>query len=208
MKEIFKKINYNGLNLEVSNIGNIIWNGKLRNHYYNADGYTVCSLKIPNKGWRSVFVHKLVAIAFIPNPYNLPEVNHKDYNRANPNVDNLEWITRKDNVRYSICNKKDCHGTNNPNYNNRILSERYKNDKELSKEKQGRHGSKNGRSVPVDLYYDNIFVKSFDYIGQCCQYLIDIGVTDTKNPETIRGQLNKQLKNNSLYKKHYKIVKK
>ena len=36
-------------------------------------------------------MHILVAIAFIPNPDNLPEINHKDYDRANPKADNLEW---------------------------------------------------------------------------------------------------------------------
>lgn len=167
----------------------------------------MCALKLPNKGWRSVFVHKLVALAFIPNPDNLPEVNHKDYNRSNPRVDNLEWITRKDNIRYSKCNMPDYHGSNNPNYNNRTLSEKYSNDKVLAKEKQSRPGIQNGRSTPVDLYYDGVLIKSFDYIIPCCQYLIDIGESKTNNPESVRSQLNKHIKENSLYKGHYSIVK-
>lgn len=48
-----------------------------------------------------VRIHRLVAEAFIPNPYNLPEVNHKDLNRANNVVDNLEWATREYNIDYS-----------------------------------------------------------------------------------------------------------
>ena len=44
-------------------------------------------------------VHRLVAYCFIPNPQNLETVNHKDYNRANNSVDNLEWISREDNAR-------------------------------------------------------------------------------------------------------------
>ncbi len=55
MNEIFKEIKYKGLKLTVSNFGKIIWNGVERNYYYNADGYIMCSLKIPNKGWRSIF---------------------------------------------------------------------------------------------------------------------------------------------------------
>lgn len=43
-------------------------------------------------------MHRLVAIAFIPNPNHFPEVNHKDKNTQNPNVRNLEWCTRKDNL--------------------------------------------------------------------------------------------------------------
>ena len=46
-------------------------------------------------------VHRIVAETFLPNPNNLPEVNHKDYNRANPRLDNLEWTDRVTNIRYS-----------------------------------------------------------------------------------------------------------
>ena len=46
-------------------------------------------------------VHRLVAEAFIPNPDNLPEVNHKDENPLNNSADNLEWCTRQYNIEYS-----------------------------------------------------------------------------------------------------------
>lgn len=61
--------------------------------------------QITHQGYLSVsingfprFVHRLVALAFIPNPKNLPCVNHKDENKANPLPENLEWC----NIRYNI----------------------------------------------------------------------------------------------------------
>lgn len=51
-------------------------------------------------------LHRLVAEAFIPNPFNLPEVNHKDENPLNCCVDNLEWCTAEYNSNYGTRNKR------------------------------------------------------------------------------------------------------
>ena len=49
---------------------------------------------------KMTLIHRLVAIAFIPNPQSLETVNHKDENKKNNRADNLEWMSRGDNVRY------------------------------------------------------------------------------------------------------------
>lgn len=55
---------------------------------------------------RQYYIHRLVAQAFIPNPNNLPEVNHKDEDKANNVVDNLEWCDRIYNIRYGKARAK------------------------------------------------------------------------------------------------------
>ena len=66
--------------------------------------YSVCLWK-RGKG-KQYRVHRLVAIHFIDNPLHLPEVNHKDENKLNNCVDNLEWCDSKYNCNYGMRNKK------------------------------------------------------------------------------------------------------
>lgn len=66
-----------------------------------SNGYQMVSLYIEKGKTKRFYVHRLVAITFLPNPDNLTDVNHKDYNKQNNSVDNLEWCTRSDNLKHS-----------------------------------------------------------------------------------------------------------
>lgn len=55
---------------------------------------------------KRLFVHRIVAMTFIPNPNNLPEVNHKNEIKTDCSVDNLEWCTHKYNCNYGTRNQK------------------------------------------------------------------------------------------------------
>ena len=112
-KEIWRCIpNYEGYYL-VSNYGRVMTTGKKRNtpnskSYKrkiikggkNKLGYHSITLRDANGNDKAWFVHRLVAITFLPNPNNLTDVNHKDENKSNNCLDNLEWISHKDNCNY------------------------------------------------------------------------------------------------------------
>lgn len=92
---------YEGLYM-VSNKGRVIncRTGKILKPGKDKDGYLQVHIFKDGKSKR-FYVHRLVALAFIPNPENLPCVNHKDENKQNNCVENLEWCTNKYNLEYS-----------------------------------------------------------------------------------------------------------
>ena len=101
MKEIWKDVVGHEGDYEVSNLGRVWSNktNKILKPHYNKLGYARLILRKDNKSI-GASPHRLVAIAFIPNPHNLPEVNHKDENPSNNRLDNLEWCTKKYNNNY------------------------------------------------------------------------------------------------------------
>lgn len=71
-----------------------------------SDGYTLVNLYYAHKKFKARYVHRLVAQAFLSNPNNYPQVNHKDENKQNNRVENLEWCTAHYNWHYSEVEEK------------------------------------------------------------------------------------------------------
>ena len=107
--EIWEDIQgYEGL-YQVSNLGRVKSLGDKSNHktekFLNFYGDRYKSVKLYKNSKPKMFrVHRLVAEAFIPNPYNKKEVNHIDCNKFNNKVDNLEWVTREENHIHKCAN--------------------------------------------------------------------------------------------------------
>ena len=126
MEEIWKDIEgYEGI-YQVSNLGRVrsleqvrtkphprntsmtmtyITKGKVLKQRKHPAGYWTVML-YKDKVAETRTVHRLVAEAFIPNPNNLPEVNHIDENKENSRVDNLEWVTKSGNMRHGTCGER------------------------------------------------------------------------------------------------------
>jgi len=123
MEEIWKPIQYEGY--EVSNFGRIKSykydkeNGKILKPSRDTKGYLQLDLRIGGRKYEKrvhLAVHRLVAMAFIPNPENLPQVNHKDENKENNHVTNLEWCTNEYNGRYGTHDERVAQKRRKPVY--------------------------------------------------------------------------------------------
>lgn len=127
---------------EVSNMGRIrsLRTGNIIKQRANSLGYLSVSLKKDRKS-KEYRVNRLVALTFLDNPENKPEVNHKDGNKKNNCITNLEWVTHKENMIHA-------------RKNNLIkITEKLKKQSSINGKK---------RSKPVEQYtIEGEFVKSY-----------------------------------------------
>jgi hypothetical protein len=104
---------------------------KLMKQYPNKDAGDYLQVSLINEnGYKSFRVHRLVGETFLPNPDNLPELDHIDRNRQNNNVENLRWVSHSDNQinklfttsKYPKCiHLEDVKTKKNPNPSWRIM---------------------------------------------------------------------------------------
>lgn len=136
MEEIYKDIEgYEGL-YQISNKGNVksfvdnngVAREKVLKLCINCRGYLKVVL-CKNKTRKNYAVHRLVANAFLPNPQNLPCVNHKDECKTNNVVTNLEWCTQKYNCNYGTGIER----SSKARINNQKLSKSLTNNPKISK---------------------------------------------------------------------------
>ena len=113
-KENWKEIKEFGGNYSVSSEGRVRSNGLLKG---KNSKIRILKTEMSKKGYLRVglvkdgkqkkyLVHRLVAIAFLDNPNNLPEVNHRNEIKTDNRVENLEWMSRRDNMNYGDRTKK------------------------------------------------------------------------------------------------------
>lgn len=95
---------FNG-RFEISDLGRLrnTATSKILKYTINPNGYYACSIKPDGRKGKSycLRIHREIALAFIPNPNNLPQVNHIDGNKLNNTLQNLEWVTNKQNAQHA-----------------------------------------------------------------------------------------------------------
>ena len=192
-KEFWKEIE--GFdNYQISNLGRVknIKFDRLVKPLLDNRGYIMVNLYKDGK-MKRLSLHRLIAIAFIPNPENKPCIDHINTDRSDNRIENLRWVTQKENHNnpLSIVN----HGNAS---RGRIVSEEQK--KNQSEKMKGRYkGNKWGSKKIIQLTLDGIFVMEWDAIKDAADSL---GVSSSAIWNCLNGKC--QVKSIKGFKWKYK----
>lgn len=143
MKEVWKDVaGFEGL-YEVSDCGNVRRNGKVLKPLKRNHGYLSVFLYDGKGGYKQVSIHRLVASAFVDNPFDYKEVNHLDEDKTNNNASNLQWCSHKMNSSYGTRGNRIANSNRNGKKSRKIAQ--YTLDGELvrifpSLQEAARHG--------------------------------------------------------------------
>lgn len=107
---------------------------------HKLNGYCYVSLNHPGQRQRGYRIHRLVAMAFIPNPDNLPQINHKDFDKQNNHVSNLEWCDAFYNQQHAV----------------------HKPNRKWQRHRLGMTGSKNPKSIMVEVFKGGISIGIYE----------------------------------------------
>lgn len=194
--EIWKSLDFLGYpDYEVSNMGRVksierivIYNDGRKYNYpekilkpiINVRRYGYLQIILfKNKKPKTFKVHRLVALAFLENPQNLPCINHKDENKDNNNVSNLEWVTVKQNNNYGTRNERTSKkmkgkykGKNHPMYGKHHLEETKEKISKANKGKKRTEETKQKMRKPILQYTkDMVFIREWDSAKSVSQEL-------------------------------------
>ena len=118
MEEIWKPVKGFEDRFEVSNMGRVrnIHKKNILKSYIPNNGYHTLRIYVGDGKARNFSIHRFVAEAFIPNPEHKPQVNHIDGDKQNNNVENLEWVTARENAIHAFnAGLRTSIGSNHPN---------------------------------------------------------------------------------------------
>ncbi len=208
-QEVWRDIpGYKGL-YQVSNFGRIksLKRNRIIKQQVQNGGYKLIHL-YSNSKRKALTVHRLVALSFISNPQNKPHINHKDCDKSNNWLDNLEWVTPSENMQHAFKNGL-CNNGEWDNKRRKILGERmsklHKNKpKTLEHNQKNRDAHKGkiyGKRIPIRvkwLWNNEICLKDFASIRETSR---EMNISRTKIKKVLNSDI---MINKYSFHEHYK----